>query len=96
MMLVDLETFKFRARVDFAGDDDRLQSILTDAESAVIDYLKTPDHGWTDATVPGEVRHAIIRVAALMLDQNTADGSAVYIDNGVKSLLMRHRDPALK
>ena len=96
MSLVTVTTFKFRARVDFEGDDAELQSILDDAESTVIDYLKTPDHGWTASDVPGEVRHAIVRVALLMLDQTTSDEPVDFIDEGVRSLLHRHRDPALR
>tara|TARA_B100000678_G_scaffold13657_1_gene10733 strand:+ start:11268 stop:11555 length:288 start_codon:yes stop_codon:yes gene_type:complete len=92
--LITLDTLRFRARVDFT--DDELQGIADDATAAVIDYLKTPDHGWDTDTVPGEVRAAIVRVAVIMLDQTVSDKPVMFIDKGVKDLLMRHRDPALK
>lgn len=101
MALVDLATFKFRGKIDYAGADADLQSILDDAESAVIDYLKRgPEderpNDWTDLTVPGEVRQAIIRVGLIMLDQTTSGSNADFIDQGVRDLVHRHRDPALK
>ena len=92
--LISLDTLRFRARVDFT--DTELQGIADDASAIVVDYLKKPDHEWTVETVPGEIRSAIVRVAVLMLDQTTSDKQVEFIDKGVKDLLMRHRDPALK
>ena len=92
--LISLDTLRFRARVDFT--DTELQGIADDASAIVVDYLKKPDHEWTVETVPGEIRSAIVRVAVLMLDQTTSDKQVEFIDKGVKDLLRRHRDPALK
>ena len=92
--LISLDTLRFRARVDFT--DTELQGIADDASAIVVDFLKKPDHEWTIETVPGEIRSAIVRVAVLMLDQTTSDKQVEFIDKGVKDLLRRHRDPALK
>ncbi|MFC6197821.1 hypothetical protein [Ponticaulis profundi] len=92
--LISLDTLRFRARVDFT--DTELQGIADDATAIVVDFLKKPDHEWTIETVPGEIRSAIVRVAVLMLDQTTSDKQVEFIDKGVKDLLRRHRDPALK
>lgn len=92
--LISLDTLRFRARIDFT--DTELQGIADDASAIVVDFLKKPDHEWTIETVPGEIRSAIVRVAVLMLDQTTSDKQVEFIDKGVKDLLRRHRDPALK
>ena len=94
MPLVSLDTLRFRGKVDYP--DAELSRLLADAEATVIDYLKRPDHGWTEETLPGEVRAAIVRVAVLMLDQTTSDKPVQFIDEGVVALLERHRDPALR
>lgn len=94
MSLVSLDTLKFRGKIDYT--EAQLAVLLGDAEAIVIDYLKRPDHGWTESTVPGEVRSAIVRVAVLMLDQTTSDKPVQFIDEGVVALLERHRDPALR
>lgn len=92
--LISIETLQYRGRIDML--DYELQRLADDATSIVIDYLKKPDHGWTLDTVPGEVRSAIVRVAVLMFDQTTSDKPVQFIDEGVVSLLERHRDPALR
>ena len=94
MPLVSLDTLRFRGKIDYT--DAEMARLLSDAEATVIDYLKRPDHGWTEETVPGEVRAAIVRVAVLMLDQTTSDKPVQFIDEGVVALLERHRDPALR
>lgn len=94
MPLVSLETLRFRGKIDFT--DAELARLLADAEATVIDYIKRPDHGWTEETVPGEVRAAVVRVAVLMYDQTTSDKPVQFIDEGVMALLERHRDPALR
>lgn len=94
MSLVSLDTLRFRGKIDFL--DIELQKLADDATGTVIDYIKRPDHGWTQETVPGEVRAAIIRVAVLMYDQTTSDKPVQFIDEGVVALLERHRDPALR
>ena len=94
MPLVSLDTLRFRGKIDYT--DAQLAVLLDDAEATVIDYLKRPDHGWTEETVPGEVRAAVVRVAVLMLDQTTSDKPVQFIDEGVVALLERHRDPALR
>lgn len=62
------------------------------AEEIVVNYLKTPDHGWTVLTVPGEVHAAILKVVESLMDE---ESGADPITPGVASLLMRRRDPAL-
>lgn len=92
--LISLDELRFRGAFDFS--DEQLAGIANDATDIVIDYLKTPDHEWTVETVPGPVRSAIIRVAILLRDQSVSDKPVNFIDEGVKDLLHRFRDPAMQ
>jgi hypothetical protein len=78
--------------------DDRDSEILLkieEASSIVTDYLKRPDHGWTDRTVPGHVRAAVRLVLANLWAQRGDVDGADPLSPAVKSLLHRERDPTL-
>lgn len=80
------------------GEDDRNSQILLKMEEAsdiVVGYLKNPDHGWTDRTVPPRVRSAILLVLSNIWHHRGDDDGADPISPAVVSLLMRDRDPAL-
>lgn len=64
-----------------------------DATGIVIDYLKTPEHGWTQETVPAPVRASILLVLTIIYEYR--GGEVDPINGPVKSLLRRRRDPAL-
>lgn len=106
MALVSVEEFAARVKIDLDpnGQDDRLpdiQSAIAQAEDAVIDYLKKPDHGWTAENVPPRVSAAIMIVAQALYDGG--DTAADILSglgssdprNRVVGLLIRLRDPAL-
>lgn len=64
-----------------------------DATGIVIDYLKRPEHGWTTDTVPQPVRSAILLVLTTIYEYR--GGEVEPINEAVKSILARMRDPAL-
>jgi len=83
-------------------DDERLADVelkIGQAEDMVIDYLKRPDHGWDETTVPGRVSAAIILVVGALFDDNKAELlsglSSGDLNNPIVALLYRLRDPAL-
>ena len=76
-LLVSAEAFGARVNLDLDpnGQDDRLPNVtlaLTQAQDAVIDYLKIADEDmvWTDSTVPPRVSSAIMLVAQALLDDS--------------------------
>jgi hypothetical protein len=102
MALVTLPQVNLALRLDLVDGDERTPDIqlkIAQAEDAVIDYLKKPDHGWTEGTVPPRVTAAIMIVIQSLLD----DGAAQMLSgigtgdpkNPVVALLYRLRDPAI-
>lgn len=80
------------------SEDDRDSEIILKMEEAsdiVVGYLKNSEHGWTDRTVPGRVRAAILLVFSNLWAHRGDDEYADPISDAVKSLLMRDRDPAI-
>ena len=88
--LVDIEALRDRLRIDEEVSTPDLDRIAEEATAIVIDFLKRPDHGWTIATVPAQVRSAIFMVA-----QAIDVGEPEPLSRGVKDILRRMRDPAL-
>lgn len=79
-------------------ENDRDSQILLkmqEASDIVVGYLKNPDHGWTDRTVPGRVRAAILLVFTHLWHHRGDDDGSDPISPAVVSLLMRDRDPAI-
>lgn len=77
------------------GDADIAATVDLQREAAteiVIDYIKRPDHGWTDEDVPFLVKAAILLTLGAIFD-NREGGDP--LSEAVKSLLRRYRDPAL-
>lgn len=103
MDLVTLDQAKAQIRVFGTAEDDDLYQRLADAESIVLDYLKDgADEDWTEETVPGPVRAAILRQFAHLYqfrgdhpDDRGVTANDDGLAPGVKGLLMRLRDPAL-
>ncbi len=75
----------------------RLQEALARSEAIIIDYLKKPDHDWTEDTVPGPVSAAIILLLRDLWGDTMGTPAADFIhpDGPIARLLVRHRDPAL-
>lgn len=61
------------------------------ASDIVIDYIKRPDHNWTEETVPLVVKAAILAVLQILYDEPNGDP----LNANVRRLLHRFRDPAL-
>jgi len=105
-LLVSPEAFGARVNLDLDpnGQDDRLPNVtlaLTQAQDAVIDYLKIADDDmvWTDADVPPRVSSAIMLVAQALLDDSKSAEMLSGLGtsdprNPVVALLIRMRDPA--
>jgi hypothetical protein len=77
------------------GDADTAVTVTLYAEAAteiVIDYIKRPDHGWTDEDAPFLIKAAILLVTGALFD-NREGGDP--LSDAVKSLVQRYRDPAL-
>jgi hypothetical protein len=103
MALVTLAQVNLALRLDLVENDERIPDIelkIKQAEDAVVDYLKKPDHGWDDATVPGRVSAAVLLVIQSLLDEADTGGLLTGLGTGdpknpVVALLYRLRDPAL-
>lgn len=96
--LVTLEAAKAHLRLDDADQDQEVATRIGDASDIIIDYLKRPEHGWTEASVPGQVRAAVLLVLGALWVNRDAVGDAADMDPispAVVSLLRRMRDPAL-
>lgn len=88
--LVTADQIADRLRFDVAYETADLDAIAEEATDIVIGYLKKPDHGWTDITVPARVRTAILLVAKALYDEEER-----IISDAVINILHRDRDPAL-
>jgi hypothetical protein len=62
------------------------------ATDIVIDYIKQPDHAWTDQDAPWRVKSAILLVMSALFDDREGGDP---LSDAAKSLLHRLRDPAL-
>lgn len=89
--LVSLAAAKAQLRVLHDDDDEDIDRKLSEATGIVIDYLKRPDHGWTEETVPYPVSASIKLVLTGLWDDREGDP----LTPAVKNLLRRLRDPAL-
>jgi hypothetical protein len=76
--------------------DTDIAANVTDKSNAatdiVIDYIKRPDHEWTDADAPPLVKAAILLVLGAIFDDREGGDP---LSDAVKSILHRYRDPAL-
>lgn len=95
--LITKEQAKQQLRIDYNDQDADLEMKMEQASDIIIDYLKKPDHGWTNQTVPKPVQAAILLVLTALWDDRTGSGDGDYLaPNGpVARLLVRFRDPAL-
>jgi hypothetical protein len=95
--LVTLTQAKDHLRASGFTDDDSM--ILLKAEEAsdiIVDFIKKPNHGWTDRTVPGHVRAAVLLVLGNLYGQRGDDpDGANPLTDPVMALVWRDRDPAM-
>jgi hypothetical protein len=96
-----LEQAKAQIKVTSTADDADIALKLADAEAIILDYLKSQaDASWTEETVPGPVRAAILRQFADLYrfrgdHPSDARTNGEDLAPGVTMLLRRLRDPAL-
>lgn len=103
MALVTLEQVNLALRLDLVENDERIPDInlkISQAEDAIIDFLKKPDHDWTADTVPGRVSAAIMLVIQSLFDEANTGGLLPGLGTGdpknpVVALLYRLRSPAI-
>jgi len=100
MSLVTLDEAKSHLRVMHSDEDATITLYMNAATEIVIDYIKKPDHEWTDAEAPFLIKAAILLVLAGLYenrgddekpDYSQADG---YLAKPVTAILHRYRDPA--
>ncbi len=96
MALVTLEEARrnlWLTETDMADTDIAAEvAALTERASAIIvDYLKNPDHGWTDATAPEDVKAAVLLALTVLY----GDRAENPLTEAVRAVLHRRRDPAL-
>lgn len=76
------------------ADADTVADVTAKAEAAtemVVDYIKQPDHVWTDADAPFLIKAAILLVLGDLFENR----ETATISDAVKNILHRYRDPAL-
>lgn len=97
MALITKEQAKNHLLIDYDDRDADLELKMEQATEIVIDYIKKPDHGWTEETVPKTVQAAILLVLTALFDDRDGSGEGDYIalSGPVARLLARHRDPAI-
>lgn len=95
--LVTLEQAKSHLNIVHDAFDEEIERKAEDATAIVIEYLKgRADATWTDVTVPGQVRAAVLYVLTHLFKHR---GDDMSLDeafwNALARLLWRSRDPAL-
>lgn len=107
MALVSLEQVNIALKLDLGVpspcmlEDERTYDVqlkISQAEDAILDYLKVPADTWTAETVPPRVAAAIILAVQGLLDGDNALLAGLYDNdraNPIVGLLQRLRDPAL-
>ena len=109
MALVTIEQVNLALRLDLVASgspltfaaDERTPDIelkISQAEDAILDYLKAPEDRWTADDVPGRVSAAIILAVRGLLDGDDDLLAGLYDNakgNPIVGLLQRLRDPAL-
>lgn len=99
-IVVPLVTFteaRNHLRVDGAVEsplgpiDQDIDEKILQASHIVTDYIKRPEHGWTDADAPPLIKAAVLIVLSVLFDRPGEDP----LTPGVKNILHRYRDPAL-
>lgn len=103
MALVTLDQVNEALHLDLVDGDERTADVemkIAQAEDAVLDYLKKPDHGWTPETVPPRVTAAIMLLIQSLYDDSATPEMISGLGTGdprnpVVALLYRLRDPAI-
>lgn len=106
--LVTIDQAKRHLRIYHSDEDVDVGEKVSQSSDIIIDYIKRPDHGWSDATngdppTPSNAP-SLIQAAVLLqlgyLWENRGDGEAEfvqadgYLPRAITSILHRFRDPA--
>jgi len=94
-MLVDLTLAKHWLNLEPDFPDALVQPLTDQAQAIVIDFIKRPQHGWTQETVPAHVAAAILHVLKRLYDDRAGELEGGPLPDHVKDMLWRERDPAL-
>jgi len=98
--LVTLPEAKAHLRIMHDDEDATITLMMNAATEIVVDYIKRPDHEWTDADAPFLIKAAVLLVLTGLYenrgdeespDYSQADG---YLAKTVTAILHRYRDPA--
>lgn len=103
-LLVTVEQFKARARIDHDIEDVDLGLLIEGASGAILDYLKLDPHHYDDSfgdpvDVEPQVQNAVLLLAGIL--SKDRDGTSMkdwepgYLPAPVMALLYPLRDPAL-
>ncbi|WP_313760174.1 phage gp6-like head-tail connector protein [Rhizobium sp.] len=103
MALATVAQVNLALRLELVDGDERIPDIelkIKQAEDVVLDYLKKPDAGWDETSVPPRVNAAVLLVVQSLLDEANTGGLLPGLGSGdpknpVVALLYRLRDPAL-
>lgn len=96
MALVTLDQAKRQLRIDYDDENADLTMKMEQASAIIVDYIKRPDHGWTEENVPPLVQAAILLVLTDLWDRrNGSNKDDSILSRTVRDLLERYRDPAL-
>lgn len=93
--MIDLMLAKSWLRVDHDDEDFTIQTMIDQASSIVIDYLKKPVDEWDRHTLPRHVQAAILHVLKRVYDDRAGELEGGPLPQHVKDILRRERDPAL-
>jgi hypothetical protein len=106
---VTLQQAKRHLRIAYGDEDEDLQDKVEQASAIIVDYLKMPDHGWTDAqdgspptrsTAPMVVQAATLLMLSTLWEfregeaQPNYNQADGYLPKAVTALLHRLREPA--
>lgn len=96
-MLVNFQMAKESLNISEAVDDldAKIQDQLDMASQIVIDYIKRPEHGWTQDTTPLHVKAAVLHILRRIHDDPMGELEGGWLSPVAKDLLHRERDPAL-
>lgn len=93
--LVEVDEAKVRLRLDDGDEDLELEAMIEEASDIVVSFLKKDDHGWTPDTVPGQIKSAVLIVLGRLYAAREGEIEGGIINDTVRNLLWRDRDPAL-
>lgn len=89
--LLKLSEARLNLRIIDESSDEELALKSEMASAIVVDFIKRPNHGWTEDTAPYLVKAAIALVLQSLFDDLGTDP----LTDGVKSILHRFRDPTI-